>query len=123
MSAPTALLTANWEISFLKLNDRSGLSGQDYERQVFMFTAGCYGHVEVRHERLVKGHELGNPYGDCRDRRQWVGNRLLLESLYRGSRCKLVLMKSHKSVTITISPRPCSDSRYTTAAALELSWI
>lgn len=42
MSAPTALLTANWEILFLKLNDRSGLSGQDYERQVFKFIAGCY---------------------------------------------------------------------------------
>ena len=43
MSAPAALLTANWEILFLKLNDRFGLSGQDYHLQVFKFMAGRYG--------------------------------------------------------------------------------
>ena len=41
MSAPAALLTANWEILFLKLNDPSGLSGRDYECQVFKFMSGC----------------------------------------------------------------------------------
>ncbi len=31
-----------------------------------------FGHVEVHHERLLTGNELGKPVADCRDRRQWV---------------------------------------------------
>ena len=31
------------------------------DRPLLTFTAGSIGHVEVHHERLLKGNELGNP--------------------------------------------------------------